>query len=484
MPTRDDLNTARRDAYAFIQRRPGPASPLDLFSVNGYIGGIEEPVASPEPRFRKSLTRRGQFDRVGEVLSPPDAYTVSLTEKVPRETASFLERLKKTSERFAVHVIISRDGDPQDTNTWESKEVYEGVGVTGFSRDDVEADEDEYWTITSETQYASRERLFHLYFGAEATTEITNEVIDVAVYPPNDNDDYDTKEIYKLTKVVGSTAPDLIYSMDGGRDWTKVSLTTIGADEPNRMAVVGDYVIIVSAAGGAYYYARKDSLSTWTKVSDGFVGGSGPTCIYAPAVGSIYMGGEGGYVYKLGIPGQPVQVLEAGSATAQDLNAIHGAGQTLLAVGDANAAILSNNNGRSFVALTGPKPATALNCCWVIDRDTLWIGADQLYYSREAGKAGSWTPVATGIPGLTAITALVFSAESTAIGYVAGTGVANGYLARTTTFGNDFEAVSLHTVPAADRWNALAVGGPNFLVAVGLADDGVDGLAALGTDPR
>ncbi|MEB2351871.1 MAG: hypothetical protein OZ924_10700 [Burkholderiaceae bacterium] len=482
MPTRDDLNTARRDAYAFIQRRPGPASPLDLFSVNGYVGGIEEPVASPEPRFRKSLTQRGQFDRVGEVLSPPDAFTVSLTEKVPRETASYLERLKKSGERFAVHVIISRGGDPQDTNSWESKEVFEGVGVTGFSRDDVEADEDEYWTITSETQYASRERLFHLYFGAEATTEITNEVIDVAVYPPTDNDDYDIKEIYKLTKVVGAVAPKLIYSLDGGRDWSSVSLTTVGTDEPDALAVVGDYVIIVSSAAGAYYYARKNALATWTKVSAGFVPANGPTCLYAPAVGSIFMGGLGGYIYKLGIPGQPVQVLEAGSATVQNLNAIHGVGSTLLAVGDANAAVLSNNGGRSWAALTGPKPATALNCCWVIDKDTLWVGGDQLYYSRHAGV--DWTPVATGIPGLTAITALVFSAESTAIGYVAGTGGANGYIARTTTFGNDFETESLHTVPAADRWNALAVGGPNFLVAAGLADDGTDGIAALGTDPR
>mgnify|MGYP001363763433 FL=1 len=95
MANRDDLNTARRHAYAFIQRRPGPASPLELFSINGYVGAVSEPVATPEPRFRKSLTRRGDWDRVGETLSPPSAYTVSLTESVPRETAAFLERLKK-----------------------------------------------------------------------------------------------------------------------------------------------------------------------------------------------------------------------------------------------------------------------------------------------------------------------------------------------------------------------------------------------------
>lgn len=482
MPTRDDLNVARRDAYAFIQRRPGPASPLELFSINGYVGSISEPIASPEPRFRKSLTRRGDWDRVGEVLSPPDARTVSLTERVPRETAAFLERLKKTSERFAVHVIISRDGDPQDTNAWESKEVFEGVGITGFDRDDAEADEDEYWTITSETQYASRERLFHLYFGAEAGTEITNEVVGAAVYPPIDNDDYDVKEIYLLTKVVSSTAPKLIYSMDGGRAWTSVDLTAVGNNEPDAIAVVGDYVLIVSAAGGSYYFARKTDLATWTAVSDGFVASKGPTCIYAPAVGSIFFGGQGGTVYKLGIPGQAVEVLENGSATTQNLNAIHGAGGVLLAVGASNAALLSNNSGRSWTALTGPAPGVALNACWVVDKDTLWIGGDKLYYSRDGGK--TWVQVSTGIPGLTAITALVFSAETNAVGYVAGTGGSNGYLARTTTFGNDFETYSLHNVPVVDRWNALAVGGPNFLVVAGLADDGTDGIAAIGTDPR
>ena len=480
MANRDDLNTARRHAYAFIQRRPGPASPLELFSINGYVGAVSEPVATPEPRFRKSLTRRGDWDRVGETLSPPSAYTVSLTESVPRETAAFLERLKKSGERFAIHVAISENGDPQDYNTWESKEVYEGVSVTGFERDDVEADEDEYWTITSETQYASRERLFHVYFGAEAEAEITTEVVDLAVYPPTDNDDYDVKELYLLTKVVGASAPKLIYSLDGGRDWAAVDLSTIGADEPDAMAVVGEYVIVVSAAAGAYYFARKGALDTWTKVTAGFAGG--PTCLYAPAVGSIFFGGKGGYVYKLTIPGLPVEVLEAGSLTTQDLNAIHGAGATLLAVGEANAAILSQNGGRSFNALTGPAPAVALNCCWVTDKDTLWIGADKLYNARDAGQA--WAPVSTAIPGLTAITALVFSAETNAVGYVVGVGGGNGYLARTTTFGNDFETVSLHSVPLSDRWNALAVGGPNFLVAAGLHDDGSDGVVALGTDPR
>jgi len=67
---------------------------------------------------------------------------------------------------------------------------------------------------------------------------------------------------------------------------------------------------------------------------------------------------------------------------------------------------------------------------------------------------------------------------------VAGTGGANAYLARTSTFGNDFESYSLHSVPTVDRWNALAVGGPNFVLAAGLADDATDGVVALGTDPR
>ncbi len=480
MANRDDLNTARRHAYAFIQRRPGPASPLELFSINGYVGAVSEPVATPEPRWRKSLTRRGEWDRVGETKSPPSAYTVSLTESVPRETAAFLERLKKSGETFAIHVVISENGDPQDYNTWDSKEVYEGVSVTGFERDDVEADEDEYWTITSETQYASRERLFHLYFGAEAAAEISNEVVGVAVYPPVDSDDYDVKEIYLLTKVVATTAPKLVYSMDGGRAWTAVDLTTIGNNQPDAIAVVGDYVLIVSAAAGAYYFARKGALNSWTKITDGFSGG--PTCLYAPAVGSIFMGGLGGYIYKLTIPGLPVEVLEAGSLTTQDISAIHGAGSTLLAVGKANTAILSQNGGRSFSALTGPAPAVGLTCCWVVDKETLWIGGDKLYNSRDGGKA--WAPVATGIPGLTAITAIVFSAETNAVGYVAGVGGGNGYLARTTTFGNGFETVSLHSVPASDRWNVLAVGGPNFLVAAGLHDDGTDGVVALGTDPR
>lgn len=478
---RGDLTVHAQQIYSFLQRAGDPAHPLELFSLYGAMGGFSIPRSEPEAVYRKSLSRRGAWELWTTLEGPPgDLPTTSFTEKMPRATASLMEDLGTAERRFTVHTIIHESADPTDPTTWESKEIFSGVRLTNVSRDNTEPTEAGEIELSADASFYNYSRLFPMYFGGKAATEITKEVVGVAVYPEDWRADADQKEIYVVQKV--DTNPQLIYSKNGGATWTKVALTAMAANEPTDIAVVGDYVIITSSGGEAYYFASKSALDSWTAVTGGFVAAHGPTAIFAPGVGDIWFAGLGGYIYKLGVPGQAVTVIEDGDLTAQNLNDIKGAGNTILVVGASNAVLISQNRGASFSALTGPEVGNALNCCAVVGKDALWVGGDTLSYSLDAGV--TWVTSASGIAGLTAVEAIIFCPDQPAVGFVAGTGTGPaGVIKRTTDHGAAWESYSINAPPTNERINKLAVGGPNYLVAGGLLTvAGGDGMLGLATN--
>lgn len=463
---RGDLTTKGLHLYSYIQRAGDPAHALELFSIYGALGGLSIPRNEPEAVYRKSLSQRGKWQYWTTNEGPPgDLPTTSFTEKMPRATATFLEDLAAGERPFTVHTIISESADPTDPTTWDSKEVLSGVRLSNIARDDSEPEEGDELEFTADAAFSNYARLYPMTFGAEAGTEITKEIVAVAVYPNDWRADADVKEIYAVQKV--DTNPQLIYTKNGGQTWTKVGLTAMGTNEPSDIAVVGNYVIIVSSAGEAYYYTTKDALSTWTEITGGFVGGSGPTAIWAAGVGEIWMCGLSGYIYKLNIPGQAVQVIEDGDLTAQNFNAIHGIGNSILAVGGSNAAVLSQNRGTSFAALTGPEVGVALNACRMVGAKALWVGGAKLSYSLDAGV--TWTEVATGIPNLATIQDIVFCPDQPAVGFIVGVDTAPlGVIKRTSDHGASWESNSINQPQSNEAITTLDVGGPNYLVSGGL----------------
>lgn len=479
---RGDVIAQRGNAYSFLQKQElNPDAPLELFSLHGAMGGLDRPFGDPEVIYRKSVTRRGGWDKVAEFDGPPEKMTTSFVELMPRETATLLEDLAAAGKKFTAHIVYHQDADPQDPTRWESKEICGGVKLTSANRGEAEADDNGLIQIEADAAVDYWGRIFPLFFGEEAGTELTKEVVDVAVYPNTAYGYEAEREIYWLQKV-DTTAPKLVYSWDNGTTWTAVSLTAIGTDEPSKLAITGDYVIIVSAAGEAYYYARKSDLSAagWTKVSTGFVATKGPTCIWAPAVGTIWMGGLGGYIYKLAIPGRAVTVIEDGDLTTQNLKAIKGIGNAIVAVGASNALIASFNQGRTWAALTGPSVGNPLNCLDLWSEEQMWIGADKLYYGLRRYDSWTWSEIEIDVASLASVEAILFCPDLPQVGYVAAkTSAPAGIIKRTTDAGVQWETNSLLDLPTNDYLNALAVSGPNFLAAGGLDAAGTDGFAVL-----
>jgi photosystem II stability/assembly factor-like uncharacterized protein len=481
MPTgRGDLTVKSFHIYSFLQEASDAAHALQMFSRWGAMGALTLPQSENEPVYRKSLSQREKYELWTTIEGPPgDLPSTSFTEKMPRSSATYLENLVAADRPFTIHTIISETGNPTDPTSWESKEILSRVKLTNLSRDETEGEENSEIEFSADASFESYTRCFPMTFGTEAASDITKEVMGVAVYPPDWRGDSDVKEIYVVQK--SDTNPQLIYSKDGGTTWIKEALTEMSTNEPTDICVVGNYVIITSNDGEAYYYTTKDSLDVWTEVTGGFATSKGPNAIWSAGVGEIWMVGDGGYIYKLDVPGQSVSVIDAGSVTAQNLSDIHGMGNTILAVGASNAAVLTQNRGTSWAALTGPDAGQTLNCAHVVDEDALWIGATGLFYSLDAGV--TWTEVATGIGSLATIDDIVFCPEQLAVGFVCGTtSTPIGVVKRTTDHGNTWESNSINAAPTNEQINKLAVGGPNYLVAGGLVSaggaDGMLGLAA------
>lgn len=469
-----NLITNQTHNRTWIQMKARPDATLELLSL-GAMGGINEPSGSTEAIYRHSRTKRRGFDKVGESVQTPDTFTSSFREGMPRDVAAYIERAKKAGRKFALHVIHHQDADPEDPTKWESKSVFGGVKITELTSNEFGSfDGDDEVVLEGTLEYDQRERLFKMAFGAEAATEITKPVVAAAVYPADWRDDADAKEIYLLAKV-DTTAPHVIWSKDGGTTWTATALTALSTDEPDDIAIVGNYLIVCSSAGESYLYATRDNPTVWTEVTGGFVTGKGPKAIYAVNVANIFFAGLGGYIYKLNLPGQPVTVVDAGVATLQNLNDIHGFGSTIVAVGASNAVVVSRNAGRTWAALTGPAPTVALNAVHV-GSDVWWVGADDLYYSLDEG--ASWVDKNLGVASLTTVNAIAFSVDLGATGFVGYTTSTAGGVLRTTDYGATWEASSISGVPTNTGIKAVAMGGANYAVIAGTATS--DGVAAIG----
>lgn len=475
-----DVLTFQRHMLSWLQREgPAPDSPLELFSLYGAMGGFEEPQGEPEPRFRKSLSQRRGFRKVGESYGTPEASTTSFTEGMPRASATLLSRLKQSGEKFSVQVLVDQDADPEDPTKWQSKIIFEGVTLTSYkSSGALEGfDSDDEVTVEAEASYDARADVFPIQFGPVAATEITVPVLAAAVYPPDDRGNHARKEIYLVT-AVDATNPYLVWTQNGGLTWTATAITAL-TTAPTDIAVVGSFILITSQAGNCYVYARRSAPATLTKVTGGFVATKGPNAIYAISLANVFMVGNGGYIYKLTLPGQPVTVINAGVATTQNLNDIAGFGDVLVAVGAANAMVASYNGGKSWSLLTGPEAATALNCVAIQNteqQEIWWAGGAKLSYSKDHG--ATWTEKVLGVTPTT-VNDIAFCDELDSVGAVAytATGPVGGVL-YTSDGGELWENEHCTDLPTCQGVAALAWGGPNYLVAAG-DSNGTDGFAAI-----
>jgi hypothetical protein len=472
-----------------IDGRAGPAhkpsfeSCLVAGGPDQSFGDIEK-IECPDP------DRYGQWVEVGTIQGQQSRVTMDLTGRYATDLISTLLDLARKRCAVDVQVHFGACKDPGTFNSFDKAMIFENAYITNWSTGELGALGSDGNAAVDETAPISAEMMYEvvpLATTERGATTVVNELVDVVICDLASCGDCTTPStgcdhIYAISIMAGgspATIPDIVHSIDGGATWYTDDIDSMTTDG-SAIGCLGDYLVAVSNGQGALHYALKSEVDdvdfdeTWVAITTGFVATHDPTDVWE-AGGVLWIAAELGYVYMTESVTDGVTVLDAGVATAQTLNAIHALDdQFAVAVGNDGAVVFTEN--QTVWSSTDAVPtASVLNAVWALSNDTWLVGdADGiLWYTENQG--ADWTNKKDFGA---AIQDISFATDS--VGYVACTTAAgHGQIWRTYDGGYSWTGIPEGTgsLPANDRINALATcPDANFVIGVGLADDGSDGI--------
>lgn len=463
-------------------------------------GGVEQAfgditkIECPDP---DSYNR---FVEIGQIQGSIERASLPLTGRYAADLASVLLDLARRRCAADIHINIGECDDPSDPDTFRKKIIVEQVYGTNYSTEDLGTLASDGAAPVNETLDLSARDFYELLYLAvseRGQDVVVNPLIDVVFCSDRscgecEDEDDGCDRVFALADTSpGSpgTGPDVVWSSDEGVNLGSDEITTMTPSEsPSALACISSYVVVVANATDSLHYKLVATILAgtaggWTEVTTGFVAAGSPNDIWS--IGNFaFIVGDGGYVYTCSNPVAGVVVRDAGSATSQNLNAVHAISKKFaVAVGDTGAVVYTKDTA-TWTAATAPAAVT-LTCVWIKSKTHWMVGASNgaIYYTVDEGV--SWTQL-TNLPlTLTAVNDIGFSTNS--VGYLAGTQAGpSGVMLRTSNGGYSWVAMpeGPGNIPAADDYDALAacVNDENLVVAVGLADDAADGIFIRATD--
>ncbi len=467
---------------------------LRMTGVSQGFGDVER-VEAPDPY------QYGKYIEIANIRGGEERVTTSLEGRYAMNLRSELLRLAKGKCAVDVQLHIGKCTDPSSFNTFEKALVLEEAYLTSFSTDDLgnlgSGDE----AVVNETVELSAKAVYEVMpvsYGEKAGSVVTNEIIDATLcdvpsFGECEEESSGCQKVYAISKAAGgspSTPPDIVFSVDGGYVWYAHDIDSLGtAEDPSGIDCLGNYVVVVSNTANSLSYALKATIDalqdpSWVEVTNGFVASAEPNAIFS--VGSkAFIAADGGYIYETSDPTAGVTPIEMGSAVADDLLDIEALSETFIVAVGRNGAVVYSENGVSFSAATRPVGVGVnLLCVKVVSESVWWVGASngRLYYTLNRGQ--TWTEKAFPGSGSGSVTDIEFSTPS--VGFLAHTtSTPSGRILRTYDGGYTWQVTPEKTgatLPANDRINKLVTCSEdaNFVVGVGLADNGTDGFVVLG----
>lgn len=482
------------DTRVFIQS--SGISPAYAYEYYGcmQLEGPEQASGDPTPVYCPSTTQRNAWDIVDEAPTVQELGSTDFTQRMDRYLADALWDIRKRRCVLNIQAVLGRCQNPSDFYNWDSKIIFKNARLTNFSLPQMnilEGGDNGGLDITGSFSFRDIIPIRSIKFADKGESTIVAEVLDGMFYdsvqcgdcgPASDG----CQKFYALT-LSNAGSPGLssqfLRSSDGGDTVSGIDIPTLGGLSGTRMTVVSDKAIVISQPNNAHHYSPISDIDNgtvnWTRVSTGYVASKGPRAIYAKSPTNIFIAAAGGYIYLMTDPSLAVTVLSDGSATTQDMNDIDGFGQTIVAVGNNNAIMFSENGGDGFSLVTGPTVGIALNTIQVLSRNVWMVGTanGKLYYTTNKGT--SWTQIS--LPAnINSITRLRFYDDI--VGYMSvqfTTGVAAVY--RTTDSGYSWHntAPDISGLSTAERINFVAACGYNIVAAGGRKTSGGDGILAI-----
>ena len=328
--------------------------------------GTIDPVFVPDPR------RPNRYRLVARQIGAPDLPTVSMV--FHEQWGGIPRALMAPKCEFNLYEVHSRCADLSDFyRGWDSYVlVYSGFrfesGIDLGTR--TAADSDEGLTANIDAKGAAIYPVGSLGFGEEATSSTYSIVYDV-VYGTsitcsecgvaNDGSQF----IYTVAGPNASATTSfatsrVVYTTDGGITWTPSFLTgTIVTDTPRFIDIAGSilYVGIDDGSGNTdIYFTSIDPITgavgSWSSYS--VTGELTDTWVKSPR--SIWFSGNDGKIWKTSDILAAPTVIDSGVGASVDLHRIHGANDTIIAVGGDSTTTVeirySKNGGATWSTIT------------------------------------------------------------------------------------------------------------------------------------
>lgn len=482
------------EGRARYDHRPTYESCLRMMGITYGLGDIEK-IECPDPY------NYGKFIEIAQIRGEEERPTTSLEGRYAMDLLSTLLKFAKVGCEFDLQLHMGACTNPADFDTFEKALVLEGASLTSYGTDDLGALASGDDAAVNETADVSATRIYEIRpmnFVELAASIVHEELLD-AVYCDSvacgecDELSDGCQKAFVLTDsqtASPGTPADIIYTINGGSNWNSENIDTLGlAEAPDALACVGNYLVVVSNTSGSLHYALLSEFDTiqdpaFVEETTGIEVGGEPNDIWSTGQ-KAFIVGDGGHVYATTDPTSGVEVVDAGDATAENLNAVHALSEEFaVAVGNSGAVIYTED-GTTWGAAAVAPTADNLLCVWARSEQEWWVGTSggEVYVTVNQG--ASWDEVTFPNSSSGTVNDIVFATDS--VGYIAHNRIhvalgARGYVLRTYNAGNSWQVIpEVGAMPANDTVNALAAcWDANILIAVGLADDGTDGALLYG----
>lgn len=367
-------------------------------SISQSFGDIEK-IEVPSP------TEWGKFVEVGSIRGQEERATITLTGRYAADLRSEMLRLARAGCAFDIHINFGACTDPKNGNIYSKKLIMEDALITSYSTEDLGAlGGDEQAKVDESIEVSARViyEILPLTYAERAGDVIVSPVVATTICGNPQCGDCDEEDsgcdfIIAITTGAGgspSTSSDIVWSVNGGGVFSAADIGSLGVgNDPDDVACIGDYVVVVSNAQGGHNYALSSEFGVgtfpvFTAITAGYTGAPNAISSYGDGAFAV---GDSGYVYNLTSAVAEPTVVDAGAATTENLNDVSTLSELIaVAVGDNNA-VVHTVDGSIWSAITGPSVGVDLTSVEVVSDNVWFVGttSGEVYYTVDGGS--NWT---------------------------------------------------------------------------------------------
>lgn len=463
-------------------------------AVSKGFGDVTD-IECPDPE------RPGAYIKIGQYQAGDERATVTLEGRYAVDLRSRMLQLGTKKCPLDVVIHFGDCEDLSDFNNFKKALYLVDAQLTSYDTEDLGSLQSEDTAPVNETVEVSARLIYDiisLTFAKKAEDIVTNEVLDVVICDEVScgncaEESGGCEKVFAVTKAAGGspgTPPDVVFTLDGGLVWYAHDIDTLlTTEDPTGVHCVSGYLVVVSNDAGSESYVDLDELDgiqdpAFIEVTTGFVTGGEPNAI--DSVGTkAFIVGDNGYIYQMTDPTSGVTVLDAGVATTSKLLDVDMLNRNFAVVVGNDGVIIVCEDGETWqLAESSPVGVgVPINAVLVLSKNIWLIGLSNgtLYYTLDGGE--NWT--LKGFPGSGSGSVADLVKASDEVLYMSHTTAAGvGRVLASFDAGHSWVVLpqDVGLMPKADAFNALAAceADPELLVAVGLDDDGSDGIIVVG----